>query len=80
MRAGFLDDALDALRRGKAGAKRAFGEGREDHREQRCRPFSREPEAQAGDLGDGDQYAEHGHRTEADPHSRPSFGGELQGA
>ena len=33
MRAGFLDDALDALRRGRDGATRAFGEGREDHRE-----------------------------------------------
>ena len=33
MRVGFLDDALDALRRGKGEAVRAFGEGREDHRE-----------------------------------------------
>ena len=33
MRAGFLDDALEALRRGRDGATRAFGEGREDHRE-----------------------------------------------
>ncbi len=33
MRAGFLDDALDALRRGRKGAVAAFGEGREDHRE-----------------------------------------------
>ena len=33
MKVGFLDDALDALRRGKTEAVRAFGEGREDHRE-----------------------------------------------
>ena len=48
MRAGILDDAIAALTRTKKGAKRAFGEGREDHREALKRARSDRGEEQEG--------------------------------